>query len=134
MHHLKNTLFSLIVSLFALSAVAQKLQVVSFEAALTDNTAWNPSTCHKLDDGRYCPIVKVEFNAPSCAFEGGVIEGKAPLFKTNEYWVYMLRIGYFWKSRESKISREPMPGGGYHTTYPYGVRDRSIYCRIVLNL
>jgi TPR repeat protein len=87
---MKKYYLLLSVLLFSLSVMAQKLEVVSFEAALTDNTAWNPSTCHKLDDGRYCPVVKVEFNAPSCAFEGGVIEGKTPLFKTNEYWVYML--------------------------------------------
>ena len=69
---------------------AQKLEVISLEDAVTDNTAWNPSTSHKLDDGRYCPVIKVEFNQPACDFEGGIFEGKKPVFKTNEYWVYML--------------------------------------------
>lgn len=76
--------------LLPLSLLAQKLEVVSLEDALIDNTAWNPSTCHKLEDGRYCPVIKVEFNQPACVFEGGIFEGKKPLYKTNEYWVYML--------------------------------------------
>ena len=92
---LKGRRQSLLMSLFIclmlpMNVAAQKLEVVSLEDAVTDNTAWNPSTSHKLDDGRYCPVVKVEFNQPACDFEGGIFEGKKPVFKTNEYWVYML--------------------------------------------
>ena len=92
---LKGHRHSLLMALFIclmlpMNVAAQKLEVISLEDAVTDNTAWNPSTSHKLDDGRYCPVVKVEFNQPACNFEGGIFEGKKPVFKTNEYWVYML--------------------------------------------
>ena len=87
-HSLLMVLFICLV--LPMNVAAQKLEVISLEDAVTDNTAWNPSTCHKLDDGRYCPVVKVEFNQPACDFEGGIFEGKKPVFKTNEYWVYML--------------------------------------------
>ena len=70
-----------------LSTAAQKLEVVNLVPDIRDNTAWNPNTCRKLDDGRYCPVVKVRFKQNDCVFEGNII-GK-PVFKTNEYWVYM---------------------------------------------
>ena len=74
-------------ALMAVAVRAQKLEVVSFEEALRDNTAWNPATCRTLPDGRYCPLVKVVLNDSELVFEGNIIGD--PPFKTNEYWVYM---------------------------------------------
>lgn len=73
--------------LLVLSAAvgAQELEVVSFEQAVTDNSAF---TQPRMDlNNRYCAIVKVRFIEEKGTFEGKVFE--EPLFKTNEYWVYM---------------------------------------------
>ena len=77
------------VALMTMTAQAQQLEVVSFEEALRDNSAWNPATCRRLptDSTRYCPIVKVEFLDQDLVFEGPLI-GES-VFKTSEYWVYM---------------------------------------------
>ncbi|MBQ9672152.1 MAG: hypothetical protein IJV34_04800 [Prevotella sp.] len=82
-----KTIIFLIALLFMLPANAQILEVVGMEPALRDNTAWNPETCRKTENGRYCPVVKVRINQADCVFEGNMIG--EPEFKTNEYWVYM---------------------------------------------
>jgi len=68
-----------------LSTAAQKLEVVSFGKASFDKSAF---TQPRMDyANNYCAIVKVRFPVEGATFEGMVFE--EPLFKSNEYWVYM---------------------------------------------
>lgn len=84
---LRMAVVALLLAILPSPVVAQQLEVVSFEVALQDNSAWNSQTRRELPDGRFCPIVKVELNEKELAFEGNLIGGQ--VFKTNEYWVYM---------------------------------------------
>lgn len=75
----------LVCLMLPLSVAAQKLKVVSFEKAGFDKTAFTQPRIDYAEN--YCAIVKVRFPKEGATFEGMVFED--PLFKTNEYWVYM---------------------------------------------
>ena len=64
---------------------AQQLTVKSFEVDQFDNTAYTQP--RKDYNNQYCAVVKVRFPQKGGEFEGKVFD--KPLFKTNEYWVYI---------------------------------------------
>ncbi len=88
---------------FILKSDAQGLKVESFTLEATDISA---SIHSKLDlNGNACALIKVDYPYVGAAFEGNIID--EPLFKTNEYWVYM--------SPGSKQIKIHTPG--HHTLY-----------------
>lgn len=78
----------------SVDAKVKRLKVVKFGLAeQRDLTARLGTTAKKVvidGDTVSCPVVKVRFNKPNAVFEGPVLKGDKPEFKTNEYWVYMM--------------------------------------------
>ena len=72
---------------------AKRLKVVEFRLA----EGYDQATIRRLPAKKFCldgdsldcPIIMVRFNEEGAVFEGQVLTGDVPEFKTNEYWVYM---------------------------------------------
>lgn len=82
---MKYITFWLLILLSLVSAKAQELKVMSFQAVPMDLSA---STQMRRDaNNDPCALVKVILRAKDASFEGNIVGNTE--FRTNEYWVYM---------------------------------------------